>query len=123
MKKTAYGIWSLCFYKTGVSEEDAASVLVTWSPVPQRLCSASLWQWPESSPHGSLREANRTRPVPVVGAEESHHSSLDKQTLPWNLSTRIMRVSPKPKKRDLVTAAADQQQEGKPTVDGQVNLI
>lgn len=61
--------------------------------------------------------------MPVVGAEESHHSSLDKRTLPWNLSTHIMLVSPKPKKRDLVTAAADQQQEGKPRVDDQVNLI
>ena len=37
--------------------------------------------------------------MPVVGAEESQHSSLDKRTLPWNLSTRIMLVSPKPKKK------------------------
>lgn len=34
MNKAAYGISSLYFYKTGISEEDAASVLVTWEPCP-----------------------------------------------------------------------------------------
>lgn len=34
MNKAAYGISSLYFYKTGISEEDAGSVLVTWEPCP-----------------------------------------------------------------------------------------
>lgn len=107
--KPAYGLLSLYASKTS-TPEDAAFLLAAWSPVPQDsallLCDSGM------SCH-TARQLWR-----------SHQDWI----LLWNPSTSTKLVSPqtqniKHKTRDPVTAAADQQQEGKPRDDGQVNLI